>query len=170
MPVISTCSDQDCVHLGRATAHAAFEASQDDVPLSAEVPVPQALGVPASHDTPHEHRVLGLSQLPPVSTRQVFFEPLLLGAVQGQADQLGSSCRNVVAAAVEDGGYQLLKQKLPCLLGVCLGEVEGLCEARSRQSSEEEGQGLGLAQDRLDSMVIGEGEGVFAVLGILDED
>lgn len=130
MPVIPTFSDQDSVRSCRTTAHAALEAAQDDVPLSTEVPVAHAICVPTSHDAPHEYRILGFSQLPPTSTRQVILEPQLLGAVQGQADQLGSSCRNVVAAAVQDRSYQLLKQQLPSLLGVRSGEVEGLGEAR----------------------------------------
>ena len=139
MPVISTCSDQDPVQLGNTTAHTALEAAQNHVPLSAEIPVAHAIRVPASHDAPHEHRILGLSQLPPTSTRQIFLEPQLLGAVKGQADQLGRPCRNVVAAPVQDRGYQLLEEELSGLLGVCSGEVKGLGETCSCQRSKEEG-------------------------------
>lgn len=109
MPIISTSSEQECVHSCHTAAHATFEATQDNVPLPTEIPVTDAIGMPASHDTPHEHRVLGFSQLPPVPICQVFLEPLLLGAVQRQADELRSPCCNVVAAAIEDRGYQLLK-------------------------------------------------------------
>lgn len=139
MPVIQQVLTRTVHHSCRATAHAALEAAQDDVPLPTEVPVADTVAVPTSHDAPHEHRILGLSQLPSTSIRQVFFEPTLLGAVKGQADQLGRSCRNVVAAAVQDRGYQLLEQELSCLLGVCAGEVESLGETRPCQSPEEEG-------------------------------
>lgn len=157
------------MHSRGATAHAALEAAEDNIPLSTEIPVAHAVAVPASHDAPHKHRILGLPQLPPTSTRQVLLEPLLLGAVQREADQLGSACRNVVAAPVQDRGYQLLEEELSGLLGVCSGEVKGLGETRPRQGAEQQGQGLGPAKDRLNGVVVGEGEGVVAILGILDE-
>lgn len=74
-----------------------------------------------------------------------------------------------MAAAVKDRSYQLLEQELSSLLRVRAGEVESLGETRSCQSSEEEGQGLRPAKDGLDGVVIGEGEGVVAVLGVLNE-
>lgn len=157
--------------LCHTTTHAALEASQHGAPLTAKVFVVHRLGVTTSYNPTHEHCILCVPQLSAIARGQVFLKPLLLGAVQGQTDELGSSCGGVGgSAASQDRSNQLLEENLSCLLWLCPGEVESLSKTCPRHGLKEKGQGVGVRDDGLDSVVVGKSHGVVVALGVLDQN